>query len=120
MCTWGDCLQFNSVNETKLFVFDFSTDAAPLLCCLIEEVAQFAANFTWGGRGWFHVAVVFKRDSERKRFRYDLDLLCYFIIGFNCSLFAYGQTGAGKSYSMVGYGNNKLVNYPDRVKSLIL
>ncbi|XP_046842712.1 kinesin-like protein KIF28P [Xenia sp. Carnegie-2017] len=27
--------------------------------------------------------------------------------GFNCSLFAYGQTGAGKSYSMVGYGPNK-------------
>ncbi|XP_064610352.1 kinesin-like protein KIF28 [Liolophura sinensis] len=27
--------------------------------------------------------------------------------GYNCSLFAYGQTGAGKSYSMVGYGPNK-------------
>ena len=27
--------------------------------------------------------------------------------GFNCSLFAYGQTGAGKSYSVMGYGNNK-------------
>ncbi|CAK9086973.1 unnamed protein product [Durusdinium trenchii] len=27
--------------------------------------------------------------------------------GFHCCLFAYGQTGAGKSYSMVGYGNNK-------------
>jgi len=27
--------------------------------------------------------------------------------GFNCSLFAYGQTGAGKSFSMVGYGVNK-------------
>lgn len=27
--------------------------------------------------------------------------------GFNCSLFAYGQTGAGKSFSMVGYGPNK-------------
>ena len=27
--------------------------------------------------------------------------------GFNTSLFAYGQTGAGKSYSMVGYGANK-------------
>ncbi|CAB3998979.1 kinesin KIF28P [Paramuricea clavata] len=27
--------------------------------------------------------------------------------GFNCSLFAYGQTGAGKSYSMVGYGPNR-------------
>ena len=27
--------------------------------------------------------------------------------GYNCSLFAYGQTGAGKSYSIVGYGVNK-------------
>lgn len=27
--------------------------------------------------------------------------------GYNTSLFAYGQTGAGKSYSMVGYGPNK-------------
>jgi hypothetical protein len=24
--------------------------------------------------------------------------------GYNCCLFAYGQTGAGKSFSMVGYG----------------
>lgn len=36
-------------------------------------------------------------------------VIVYFVTGFNCSLFAYGQTGAGKSYSMVGYGNNKLV-----------
>ncbi len=28
-------------------------------------------------------------------------------VGFNCSLFAYGQTGAGKSYSMMGYGEDK-------------
>lgn len=27
--------------------------------------------------------------------------------GYHCCLFAYGQTGAGKSYSMFGYGNNK-------------
>ena len=27
--------------------------------------------------------------------------------GYNTSLFAYGQTGAGKSYSMIGYGKNK-------------
>mmetsp|Transcript_65413 Transcript_65413/g.116056 ORF Transcript_65413/g.116056 Transcript_65413/m.116056 type:complete len:775 (+) Transcript_65413:65-2389(+) len=27
--------------------------------------------------------------------------------GFHCCLFAYGQTGAGKSYSMVGYANNQ-------------
>ena len=28
-------------------------------------------------------------------------------VGFNCCLFAYGQTGAGKSYSMIGYGVNR-------------
>jgi hypothetical protein len=28
--------------------------------------------------------------------------------GYNCCLFAYGQTGAGKSYSMIGYGKNKV------------
>jgi kinesin family protein 1 len=27
--------------------------------------------------------------------------------GYNSTLFAYGQTGAGKSFSMVGYGVNK-------------
>lgn len=27
--------------------------------------------------------------------------------GLNVSLFAYGQTGAGKSYSIFGYGANK-------------
>lgn len=27
--------------------------------------------------------------------------------GYNCSLFAYGQTGAGKSYSMMGYGPDR-------------
>lgn len=26
--------------------------------------------------------------------------------GYHCCLFAYGQTGAGKSYSMLGYGAN--------------
>ena len=29
------------------------------------------------------------------------------IEGYHCCLFAYGQTGAGKSYSMIGYGPNK-------------
>uniref|UniRef100_A0A1I8HLB6 Kinesin-like protein n=1 Tax=Macrostomum lignano TaxID=282301 RepID=A0A1I8HLB6_9PLAT len=31
-------------------------------------------------------------------------------LGYNCSLFAYGQTGAGKSYSMVGYGSNRFIH----------
>ena len=35
------------------------------------------------------------------------DLLKNSLKGYNCCLFAYGQTGAGKSYSIFGYGNNK-------------
>lgn len=35
------------------------------------------------------------------------DLLTNFIKGFNCCIIAYGQTGAGKSYSIFGYGANK-------------
>lgn len=35
------------------------------------------------------------------------DLLENAINGYNCCLFAYGQTGAGKSYSIFGYGPNK-------------
>ena len=42
------------------------------------------------------------------------------LAGFNCSLFAYGQTGAGKSYSMVGYGNNKLVVSKSKLNNLML
>ena len=37
----------------------------------------------------------------------EINIKSFFHKGFNCSLFAYGQTGAGKSYSMVGYGPNK-------------
>ncbi|CAO3625816.1 unnamed protein product [Cunninghamella blakesleeana] len=35
------------------------------------------------------------------------ELLDHAFDGFNCCIFAYGQTGAGKSYSMMGYGEDK-------------
>jgi hypothetical protein len=35
------------------------------------------------------------------------DVMASMFDGYNSCLFAYGQTGAGKSYSMVGYGLNK-------------
>ncbi len=40
--------------------------------------------------------------------------------GYHCCLFAYGQTGAGKSYSMVGYGTNKVIMILFRVLFLSL
>lgn len=35
------------------------------------------------------------------------DVMASMFDGYNSCLFAYGQTGAGKSYSMVGYGSNR-------------
>lgn len=35
--------------------------------------------------------------------------------GYHCCLFAYGQTGSGKSYSMIGYGPNKVNLHSFRV-----
>ncbi|KAI9267970.1 hypothetical protein BDA99DRAFT_558160 [Phascolomyces articulosus] len=35
-----------------------------------------------------------------------VDLLNHAFDGYNCCIFAYGQTGAGKSYSMMGYGED--------------
>jgi kinesin family protein 1 len=36
--------------------------------------------------------------------------------GYNCSLFAYGQTGTGKSFSMMGATNNNNYNYNNNEK----
>jgi len=40
--------------------------------------------------------------------------------GYRCCLFAYGQTGAGKSYSMVDYGKNKVEIYNEVVQDLLV
>lgn len=36
-----------------------------------------------------------------------VDLLNHLFEGFNCTLFAYGQTASGKSYSVMERGVNK-------------
>ncbi|KAI9255314.1 hypothetical protein BY458DRAFT_520451 [Sporodiniella umbellata] len=49
------------------------------------------------------------RYADQQRVYDDLgvDLLDHAFDGYNCCIFAYGQTGAGKSYSMMGYGEDK-------------
>eukprot|EP00741_Cyanophora_paradoxa_P000256 tig00000402_g248.t1 len=80
-----------------------------------NEPKHFAFDFSyWSHDGFvndetgYSVAVSPKYASQRKVFD-DLgtSVLDNAWNGYNCSLFAYGQTGAGKSYSMVGYGTNK-------------
>lgn len=46
-------------------------------------------------------------DQERVFKDLGTNILDNAFTGFNCSIFAYGQTGAGKSYSMLGYGADK-------------
>jgi hypothetical protein len=35
------------------------------------------------------------------------ELILNSFLGYNCSIMAYGQTGAGKSYTMIGTKENK-------------
>ena len=39
--------------------------------------------------------------------------------GYNCSVLAYGQTGAGKSYTMMGSGDGIVKNMPEEERGLI-
>ena len=78
------------------------------------EPKTFSFDFSYWSHDNFHdedgvlVADSDKYDSQRDVFN-DLGqgVLDNAFNGFNCSLFAYGQTGAGKSFSMIGYGKNK-------------
>jgi hypothetical protein len=36
-----------------------------------------------------------------------VDIVKSFLIGINGTIFAYGQTGAGKTYSIIGYENKE-------------
>ena len=83
-----------------------------------QPAKDFSFDYSYWSHDNFHVdeqgvniADTEKYHSQRKVFD-DLGqgVLDNAVQGFNCSLFAYGQTGSGKSYSMVGYGPNRVRN----------
>lgn len=84
-----------SDNEEKKYTFDYSfwsfdgykTDDTGY--CLADGSSQ----------GYKDQEYVFEKIGK--------DVLANAWNGFHTCLFAYGQTGAGKSYSMIGYGTNK-------------
>ena len=80
-----------------------------------QEPKTFAFDFSYWSHDGFHESPVGelipdsdKYATQRKVFN-DIgqDVLNSAFDGYNSTLFAYGQTGAGKSFSMVGYGVNK-------------
>ena len=80
-----------------------------------EKPREFAFDFSYWSHDQFHTdedGVLIGDDPKYATQRMVFDDLGQGVLdnavkGFNCSLFAYGQTGAGKSFSMVGYGPNK-------------
>lgn len=80
-------------------------------------------DFTFDYSFWSHDGSIedeggyLRRDPSHNGTKYDdqeivykelgLEVLDNAWNGYHCCLFAYGQTGAGKSYSMIGYGANK-------------
>ncbi|GMF42995.1 unnamed protein product [Phytophthora fragariaefolia] len=88
-------------NVEKAFTFDYSFVPA-------SEPGHASQQTVWediGIKVWtpqIRHMMLFRRIT----LRYD-QVLEHAWNGFNVSLFAYGQTGAGKSFSMVGYGSDK-------------
>eukprot|EP00439_Symbiodinium_sp_Y106_P065899 s498_g10.t1 len=65
-------------------------------------------GFEVDGKGYCHAAPGSKYADQQLVFdTFGRRILDSAWEGYHCCLFAYGQTGAGKSYSMVGYGANK-------------
>jgi hypothetical protein len=57
--------------------------------------------------GYFKAADNKYADQQQVYDKVGVEILDNAWQGYHCCLFAYGQTGAGKSYSMIGYGANK-------------
>lgn len=43
----------------------------------------------------------------------------YFIQGYNCCIFAYGQTGAGKTYSILGNSQDIMNDYYSESRGIL-
>jgi len=64
-------------------------------------------RFSTNDKGYFEPDDEKYSDQQAVFEKVGLEILSNAWEGYHCCLFAYGQTGAGKSYSMVGYGANK-------------
>ncbi|CDJ30039.1 uncharacterized protein EMH_0026470 [Eimeria mitis] len=80
-------------NPSKTFSFDYSYWSHD--------------GFEVDGTGYCRPTSTKYADQHRVYQDVGKDVLNNSFEGYNACLFAYGQTGAGKSYSMVGYGANK-------------
>ncbi|KAL8429618.1 hypothetical protein ACSSS7_006457 [Eimeria intestinalis] len=85
--------QADAKNPTKTFAFDYSYWSHD--------------GFQVEDSGYCSPLTSKYADQHRVYEDVGKDVLNNSFEGYNACLFAYGQTGAGKSYSMVGYGANK-------------
>lgn len=84
-----------------------------------QEPKTFAFDFSYWSHDGFTIDDKGEAIANDSRYATQLkvyndvgkDVLDSAFDGYNSTLFAYGQTGAGKSYSMVGYAANKGMLY---------
>ncbi|SPQ97763.1 Kinesin motor domain-containing protein [Plasmodiophora brassicae] len=113
------CRPFNAreVSMKATLIIDMNGPQTSIKDPETGKVSNFAFDFSYWSHDGFDVdpsgLAVSKPNNDKyadqRRVFNDIgvSVLNNAFQGFNCSLFAYGQTGAGKSYSMVGYGPNK-------------
>ena len=95
--------RFNPGGKARRFAFDFSYNSF-----VPAEHPEHASQ----GTVWATLGVEVLHDALNGTMFGDI-ALCPFhtarlaTTGYNCCLFAYGQTGAGKSFSMMGTGEDK-------------
>lgn len=82
-----------------------------------QEEKKFTFDYSFWSHDGFHDVDGYSEPDEPNVKNYADQKYVYSVLGesvlnnawggFHCCLFAYGQTGAGKSYSMIGYGKNR-------------
>ena len=105
---------FNAKEQNDDLIVEMTTNQTILECANKTRTFAFDYSF-WSHDGFYNDENGYSHPEEDSNYAdqqvvYDAlgkEVLDNAWAGYHCCLFAYGQTGAGKSYSMIGYGANK-------------
>lgn len=88
----------------------FTFDKVSIICCNDYLNPEAAKIFIYALTFFRNIWKVFGPKAQQRSI-YDQaisPIVCEMLEGFNCTVFAYGQTGTGKTYTMEGGMRNKV------------